>query len=390
MKCKFKGTLKTEYTTITILLVVCLCSLLVSIFIEFILYVFIKDEICQKLHFEYFNNVMLGIAASAAISYLSLLFPFLHRKNEQISSITNKLDEIYSQYTQIYATILLSSNGENKLDNYSKEYDLLKSCNELNENIVNVKSLYSKSQFTSNDIEKNIKMLKTNLKINLSMIKGFCNYFLLETIASEKINNITNMMTFNDKSFEQICAELDKKHLKEFSLDSYDKKKIKDIISKRSEEDCYKFLLNEIDKTFSFNKIRGFFSFYNVNITNYTVNNLNDILNSVHSLDFNTKEFAYQSLISSGIMKIKDKHLSLHLEERTSIYNQIENIVKKYNINNNEEYRLKIDEIYNAIKNDNFEEANHMIRKFEETLEKMSLLTKIVTIITKHINEKLQ
>lgn len=390
MKCKFKGTLKTEYTTITILLVVCLCSLLVSLFIEFILNVFIKYEICQKLHFEYVNNVMLGIAASAAISYLSLLFPFLHRKNEQISSITNKLDEIYSQYTQIYTTILLSSNGKNKLDDYSKEYDLLKLCNELNENIVNVKSLYRKSQFTSKDMEKNINMLENNLKINLSMIKEFCNFFLRETIASEKINNITNTMTFENKSLEQICAELDKKHLKEFSLDSYDKKKTKEKISKRAEEDCYKFLLNKIDETFSYNKIIEFFSFYNVNITNCAINDLKDILNSIHSLDFDTKEFAYQSLISSSIMEIKDKHLRMYSKEHISIGNQIKNIIIKYNINNNEEYRSEIDEIYDAMKNDNFEEANHMIKKFEETLEKKSLLTKIVTIITEHINEKLQ
>lgn len=348
MKIQLRKTLKNEQITLRVLLIIGILAFAFSLILE----ICIKPSICKSLletlHIDYINNIMLGITGSSIISYLSLVFTFNYRKNMQIDSIVFMLKQIYSQYLEIYLSILNKSNTEKKTDNYFFEETLFSKVNILLRKIDEENELYSTSDFTSDVIEKINEVLEQKLTLNLLAVKEFCSFMLLQE------NNISE----NEADF------------------LFRQSKLKDIITKRAERDCYGTLLEIIESIYTLKSLGEMFSKINPEdkLYEYNIEKFKDIGNDLKDLRYLEMAFAVRIKITNEITKIKEKHNVLYEEECQVIRNRLSKVIAELDkeINNNQDKQhcaSIIEKVHVALGKDDLIEADLFVDELESILK---------------------
>lgn len=112
----------------------------------FILVIFIKNS---KICLDYQNvieNISLGIAASAFISFVTIFVPYIRTKNKNRTDFSRELMNIYMQYQLLYA--------HSQTDRNIRIY-----VNEFKDEFQKFKLLYESLDFTSESIDYEAKVI---------------------------------------------------------------------------------------------------------------------------------------------------------------------------------------------------------------------------------------
>lgn len=84
MKMKLKKLLRIEKITIFVLIGISIFSFLLSLFIEYILSIFVAEETLKSFHSDYLVNVVLSVLGSSIISFMAIIFPYINKKKAAI------------------------------------------------------------------------------------------------------------------------------------------------------------------------------------------------------------------------------------------------------------------------------------------------------------------
>lgn len=221
-------TLKTEQNTLRILLATCITAVIFSILLEYIGKFLICNQTQQVIHIDYLINIMLGLSASAFISFVSLVFPYLHRKNEKIIEIKTRMKHIIYLYFDILFSVYSVSQEKDVISkDFHYEKMMIDDINNLKKEIDELIVACKNSEIASDKINRIISTLNREIKNNLSTISVFCSYLFL-----------FNLTTDPDDDMLDIVSEIEKST---------------DI--KEAEIACYKFLYKTIEQNFSFHKL---------------------------------------------------------------------------------------------------------------------------------------
>lgn len=316
---KVKETLKTERKTIIILLVTSIIALIISILLEY----FGKSMICYKvkklIHIDYLINVMLGLAASSFISFASLVFQYLYRKNERVSEIKSRLKKIYYHYMDINNSIKTNQVSES----YVFEQLLKNNVDRLLKEIDDEIKAYEKSEFNISVIDQINEVLSNDIRKNLSAISIF----------------IINFFSFNNKDDN-----------------------VKDAIIKRSEVEFYQFLFKTINNNYSSKELK---KQYSQLLTPEELLNGPFFILEEELDDYNKQhnDLELNLIICNGLYDIYKKHSNALLKEKKECYERINNL--PINMVNRE----KIDEISAAIRIGEIEKAKQLIDQLEKEVE---------------------
>lgn len=338
MKIKLTKTLKTEQKTLHILLVTGIVAFLLSILLELVVSQFMCVSLYETLHLNYLVNILLGISCSAVISFIGLIFPYLYRKNGQIDGILSELKEIYYKYLIIHKSI----SDIREQNDYSFEKSLYTDADELTKKIYAFIANYENSNITSEDIEVIKEVLRKNIIMNLEVVKKFCSIFIL---------------------YENI--------VKENSLDTESNTPIlKDVTAKRAQKDCYKFLLEKIESLFPLTDLEHVYNnIWNLSdLKNNTIKQFEQLAKDCDESYNLHLELAIQLEISNKIIEIKQKHYAAYINECDKIEKRLSDIIdqmEKDNINNNS----FINEIYVAMRNDDLQKTEQMIKELENKIK---------------------
>lgn len=347
MKVKVTKTLRTEQKTLHILLAVGIVAFLLSMLLELAVSPFICVSLYETLHLNYFINILLGISCSAVISFIGLIFPYLNKKNGQIEAILSELNEIYDRYLIIYGSISNMSTNGNLLetDDYSIEKTLYNHVDELIKKIYTVITNYENSNFTSKDIDEINKVFRKSIIINLSTVKEFCSFFLL-------YENITKQ----DKSDTDLNPRV-----------------LKDVITKRAEKDYYKFLLEKIEAYFPLNEFAHVYKNISnlADLKNYATNQIEQVAKECDEILDIQNQIAIGFEIRSKISEIRTNHRDAYNNECQKLRERVQNILvqmKEKGDNNSKSLISFLDEINDAIRNDELQKATQLINELENKI----------------------
>lgn len=177
------NTLKTERQTLKLLLLTSIIIVIISVLLEYQGKYLLSSQIQEMIHIDYIINISLGLSASAFISFASLVFSYMHRKNNNISDIETRLKKIYYHYSEILSLI----NDPSISENFCYEENLLEEVIDLEKEIDEEISMYENSEFISKDFERINDTLKNNIIFNLSLIRIFVSF----------------EFSYNNKTFEE-------------------------------------------------------------------------------------------------------------------------------------------------------------------------------------------
>lgn len=199
---KFQGTLNREKKAVDILLVISLAALGLSVILEYAGQAVFK-QCYDSLHLDFVMNVLLGIAGSASISYLCLLFPFLDKKDRQVSSLRRQVRQVYCDYISLLN--LVQVNSERTVDNnsYVDEVVLWRDSKELSEHANRLSEMYSELEISCEDIDKIIEHVPYMMGLSKTVES-----FLKVVLAS--VSDVESEMDLVGKSDEHFDEELNR------------------------------------------------------------------------------------------------------------------------------------------------------------------------------------
>lgn len=343
MKVRLIKSLRIEQISLRILLFTSILAFVFSVFLEIGVKEFVCQAIYQKFHINYIINIMLGISASSCISFVSLVFPYLDRKNKQIEKVVVLLNQIYEQYTELY--IIISQ--ECTKEDYSFERHILEEIGELERRISIVQLEYERAEFISDTITEINRNLKKKMLRSLSVIKVFCSHILMyEEIRKEKLvkeNNIELEIT-------------------------------KDVIMKRADSDLYKCLLEMVDSIFSIKELADIYrDILSVDNTyKYLENKILDIQNAYDEMENLNLDLGLRIKIQSKIVEIRRNHSIIYTEECERIKKSLKEVIQKLKENDIEgkEYSLNIEKIFQALNEDDLKEAEKLLEELKCEVER--------------------
>lgn len=189
---KIKGTLRLERKIIDVLLTISVTALILGGIIEYILPLFVTEEILNSIHHQFVINILLGASCSALISWLCLWGPFLAKKHRQELELIRQVKELYCAYEQLYNVINANRNSEEENNiPYSGEVHLNKVAVELEKQIKKLVETYRESDVIFESVEKIVNK-KDDIFIPIAEVTK---YFTTLLVPEEYLDNIE--MSFN-------------------------------------------------------------------------------------------------------------------------------------------------------------------------------------------------
>lgn len=342
---KVTQTLKTEQITLRILLISGVFALIFSGLLEYLGNLLICDSVKTTIHIEYLVNIALGFAASAFVSFVSLVFQFFHRKNERILDIISRLKNIYYRYEDVYLSISKNKGSED----YLYEEQLAKRVDKLIKEIDNEIIAYEKSEIMSSVVEKINKTLKNDITNNLSTIAYFCSTLLLRSkVRQNKTNDVLDPIQLLQK----------------------------DVVTKRAEIENYQLLVDTIDQNYSFSQFSKLYQALldPVNIAvDFIAGQTTELKENIDNI-YNINVVSTMNIkINCGIMKIMQKHGDYYIQEKIKFHEKITDLTEKLrgkNINISS-FLDKIDEINKAKESDKLEEAERLYEQLKNEIENL-------------------
>ena len=359
MNIKLKGRLQTEKITLNVLLAVGIIAFCISLVIEFLLQSWMCYSTYHKLHLNYISNVMLGVAGSSVISYISLLFPFVNKKTEQINSVLLELRGISRDYKDLYNSVYHKANSNEKEDKYFFEKSILEKVDKLNKTISGVSTMYDDSEFSSERMRQIIVILQRKVMHNLSYIATFCEMLLLDLIYSPEVKK--QSLEYQDF----------------FWPDALIKKQIEDgdvprsVITKRAENECYQFLLKTIDSNFSIEQVDTLFKSLGIEFGFGDVEvAINELLDATDEVSDMTRQFATQTLIRSTVLKIRDRHEKEYFSQYFGMLDRMQAAVEKMNdtLKNDPCFLRKYQQFSKLLNEDRLKEAEKILLEVENEI----------------------
>lgn len=335
LNVKVKNSLKTELKVIKILISISIIAFALSIVIEFLI-----TSPNTPTHWDYLNNILLGVSGSSIISFLCLLFPYLRNKSNQINYITNTLKEIYVFYLEKHFYFKRLSNGENPSETYAVDLIIYEEIDVIIEKVNSVIEKYNTADFYSDEFEEIKKMLETKMLNVLTAIKRLYIFILPKDIRD--------------------CG---------FGL-SHDKEK--DYQYKLKQQDYFNLLIETIDNILSEENIKILFS--KINISDFDVINehlRNQISNVFESKDILDEKIESNAHLEKMSLLINDKIIKWdkYNAEIYSIYeNELQTIMSKENFEYDKCKDL-LSEINDSLGCLDFEKAGNCLKKIKSFVE---------------------
>lgn len=346
---KVTRTLKTEKITLRILLISGAFALFISGLLEYLGKLLIYNSVQETIHIEYLVNIALGFAASAFVSFVSLVFQFFHRKNERILDVISRLKNIYYHYEDVYLSISKNKGSED----YLYEERLAKKVDKLIKEIDYEIIAYEKSEITSSVVEKINKTLKNDITNNLSTIAYFCStLLLLSKVRQNKTDDVTDPIQLLQK----------------------------DVVTKKAEIENYQLLVDIIDQNYSFSQFSKLYQALldPVNIAvGFIAGQTTELKENIDN-NYNTNVVSTMNIkINCGIMKIMKKYSDSYIQEKIKFHKnytkKITDLTEKLrgkNINISS-FLDKIDEIHKAEESDKLEEAERLYEQLKSEIENL-------------------
>lgn len=349
MKVKLKKELRAEEMSVRILLAAAISLLCVSCIIEFVL----RGSMCgyayQSKHLDFFNNIALGLAGSALISFLSLWFQFLDRRRTQIRNVTSALLNIYADYTLIHQLIQDGTDPKFVGDNYSLERKLSNQTAALRKMISEAEIIYRNAAFTSEDVERVLHELQCAVVFNLGRIETFCAAMLPVS------NGEPQEVGTGNASFSQNLTQ--------------------DIIAKRARRDCCEYILSIIDQRCAVKDLETMLSKLGVetDLSSFAKNAIKDANKAVYDICFATLECKLDISIRINVARMFNCHTQEYLEEYCAIQKRLDEVVGRVDADKRTDPRLLsvVDEIKELARHDEISEAEKMIDVLEDRIIEM-------------------
>lgn len=293
---KLKGTLKMERTTILTLLIISISALCVGVFIEFVLQTLISAEDYTNLHLVFITNVVLGIAGSATISLLCLIFPYLEKKNSQETRIVNLVRKVYCDYARLITTILSNFARDETDDSYIGEFQVKRDKQQLSESIVLLRDQYRLMEVSCDGIDQIIA--EADSIITLTEI---VDYFLFHVMP-------------DDTDLESIEDEVLKK------------KKYFDI---EENQELYLLLLKIMEEIISQDLMKKLFEKYITHNEALAVNlrsSTQELLSAIRVKGITDKTVHARMKIGLEIMQTREKYYQKRHEPRIQVLTRIQKL----------------------------------------------------------------
>lgn len=356
MNIKLKGSLRTEKLTLNVLLAVGIIAFFISLAIEIPLQKWMCYSTYHKLHLDYTSNIMLGVAASSVISYISLRFSFINKKNNQISSVLLVLREIYKDYKYIYNSVYNKAISNEKEENYYLEKILLEKVNKLEKTISGVSIMYSNSEFSSENIGQIIKVLQHEVILNLSYIAAFCEFLLLDLVYSPKAKE--QSLRYRDSLLPDALIN---EEIKEENVP-------RDVTTRRAENDCYQFLLEIINSNYSIDQVDTLFKSLGIEFgLGDATAIINKLLDATHGVFSMRSQIATQIRIRSAIIQIRNKHTEEYFSDCSKMRNRMGVATEKMNDTHKSTpwFNSKYTQFMDLLREDRLKEAEEILLEFE-------------------------
>lgn len=293
---KLKGTLKMERTTILTLLIISISALCVGVFIEFVLQALISAEDYTNLHLVFITNVVLGIAGSATISLLCLIFPYLEKKNSQEARIVKLVRKVYCDYAKLITTILSNFARDEADDSYIGEFQVKQDNQQLSESIVLLCDQYGQMEVSSDGIDQ--ILAQADSIITLTEIVG-C--FLFHVMP-------------DDTEFESIDDEVLKKK-KNFDVEE--------------NQELYLLLLKIMEEIISQDSMKRLFEKYISHNEALVVNlrsSTQELLSAIRVKGITDKTVHARIKIGLEIVKTREKYYQKRHEPRVQVLTRIQKL----------------------------------------------------------------
>lgn len=304
---KVTKTLRTDQNTLRILIITSIVAVIISIFLEYFGKSLICWQIRKMIHIDYLINLMLGIAASAFISFVGLVFPYMHRKNERITEIKTMLRNIYFHYREIILLTTFKTGTLNQKYIYSVKYysedKFIEMVTHLENEINEESALYEKSELESEDFRNINEVLKKEVMTNILAISSFCSFLFSlnesKTYIPDNIPKNMSTMSFVDKDTAIALAE----------------------------EECYSMLFNMINENFSYNKLQDL---YRPLLNASEIKKDTFIRESNSQKTFESDNSLFNNRIHCEIIEIVTKYRIALLDEIMKLNSRRKNIEEKF------------------------------------------------------------
>ncbi|MBQ3603961.1 MAG: hypothetical protein IJA02_08985 [Clostridia bacterium] len=183
-----------QYKAMITLLVVAFLAFLLSALAEF-------GKINFLCHQDYFINLCLGIAASALISFLAILVPFLKEKSE-----TKKSFEVITKKALINLYFLMHIESIDNIDDDCESIKLLA------ESITDFNNFYENINFTSKRFDKISKQINKDIPKIVSQFKLDCD------ALDKNFIKICSKETFGEEEYKEVIEQVH-----DYILDTFQK-----------------------------------------------------------------------------------------------------------------------------------------------------------------------
>ncbi len=342
---KIKGTLKMERNIIVTLLIISIATLCASACIEFVVQAFISEYCYTELHLAFVTNVMLGIAGSATISLLCLIFPYLEKKNSQEAKIVNLVRKVYCDYARLITTISSNFAREETDNSYIGESQLKRDTQQLSQSIVQLCDQYGQMEITSDGIDQIVAKAD-----NITALTEVVDHFLVLLMTD----------TTNSNSVED---------------DALKKKKNFDVEENR---ELYLLLFKEMDDIISQDSMANMFKKY-ISPNEALVVNLKrstkDLLGAIQVREMSDKTARARIKIGLEIMQTREKYFQKRNGPRVQVLTRVQKlseIVEGLSQEVAEKYYAEFSKIYNMMDDKGCSTALERTKQLEEELSQIS------------------
>lgn len=330
---KLTKTLQIEHITVMLLLAISIVSLIVSIFLEHLR----AESLCTYIHLDFLVNLSLGIAASAFISFVSLVFSYWHRKDNNVTEIESRLIQIFDHYTTIYQLI---TNQDGVSEHSYHEENLSKKINVLIKEIDDEINAYKQASFQSKKVEEINKALQDHIINILHHIDRFCSIVLNGTYMPK------------NKNLENNNVYIKGKYLKDAKIE------------------CYQLLIQHLEQNYPYATFKALYTdlINRPGVANdITASHMADLGEAVRANSLARTQLTNHLLMNIDIYPIFDRYCDKFAAEQYRYRDKLTEILEIMDEKNMKgpKYTQKYLKIDNAIRQGNFDEAEERLNELE-------------------------
>lgn len=315
---KVKGALKWEKITIIALLLISIFTLCASIFIEFGLQPCLPEVCFTWLHLGFITNVLLGIAGSATISFLCLIFPYLEKTNSLKQSLKNTVNNVYCSYAKMITTIDSNLERPEEDNSYMGEFLLKENTEQFSKSILELRNLYAQIAISSSRVDK-ILAEAANMLALTEIVNTFLSFAVLK-----KPDCLSNPVEATKK---------------------------KDPFDTEENREMYQLLLATMDEMFSRKSMAGLFDgfiTYNEAMAVNMKDTSSELVNAYQEKELTDKTVMIRLTMAPKLALIIQNHLHKREEPRNKVFSKLRTmigIVEKLPKASQEKYCAEFDKI---------------------------------------------